>query len=488
MNKVVITLSSHGIRQRIAVEKGVLLSSALNRHGAHIDMPCAGQGTCKSCWVWVNGKKRLACQTTVEADSYIELNQPADFRQIEAGAFGPVPAVDPIYSRFGISIDIGTTTICASLLDEQGGMSTVTRKNPQTRFGADVIHRIEKALSGEQRALSQCIRNALAEMIWELCAVRGISPDWVDALVITGNTVMLYLLTEQNPKALSRAPFLADRLFGQWLEARELELPVAPTAAVYLPRCISAFVGGDITTAVMASGICESHQTALLVDIGTNGEMVLWHQGVLTCCSTAAGPAFEGAGISHGVYGIAGAIDWVWEEEGHIRCSTIDGVPAVGICGSGIVDGVAVMLKLGIIDETGAFAGAEGFFELQNGIGITPEDIRKVQLAKGSIRAGMETLLHIAKVSSKEVEALLIAGGFGRYLNLENGANIGLIPQELLPRSQVMGNAAHLGASLLLQQKGLVKVSEQMASKAHTVELSANPVFAEHYINYMMFE
>ena len=201
---------------------------------------------------------------------------------------------------------------------------------------------------------------------------------------------------------------------------------------------------------------------------------------------TAAGPAFEGAGISHGVYGIAGAIDRVWEEEGHIRCSTIDGVPAVGICGSGI-GWRRGDVKAGIIDEQEPLP-CRGLLELQNGIGITPEDIRKVQLAKGSIRAGMETLLHIAKVSSKEVEALLIAGGFGRYLNLENGANIGLIPQELLPRSQVMGNAAHLGASLLLQQKGLVKVSEQMASKAHTVELSANPVFAEHYINYMMFE
>ncbi len=488
MKKNVVTVLQGGAQAVIHVERGTLLSVVLNGHGAHLDMPCGGKGTCKGCSVWVNGEKCLACQTAVQGDIRVELSSPAQLRQIEAGELASMPLENPMFSRYGISIDIGTTTICASLLDGEGEINTVTRKNPQTSFGADVISRIEKALSGELRELSRCIRHALGEMIRELCTGHGVSPDLVDAVVMTGNTAMLYLLAEQSPKTLSHAPFQADRLFGEWLDSKALELPVSPKAKVYLPRCISAFVGGDITTAVMASGICNRNQTALLVDMGTNGEMALWHRGVLTCCSTAAGPAFEGAGITHGVYGIGGAIDRVWVEDGRIRCSTIGGGEAVGICGSGIVDSLAVMLKLGVVDETGAFTGEEDFFELQNGIGITGKDVRTIQLAKGSIRAGMETLLGISGMDAEQVELLSIAGGFGRYLNLEHGASIGLIPEKLLGRSQSIGNAAHTGASLLLQNQGLVQVSEEIAKQAHTVELAANPAFADHYFRHMLFE
>ncbi len=488
MKKVVVTVLQNGAEMAFHVERGALLSTVLHRHGAHLDMPCGGKGTCKGCSVWVNGERCLACQTVVQGDSRVELSSPAQFRQIEAGELASMPLENPMFSRYGIAIDIGTTTICASLLDDGGAVNTVTRKNPQTSFGADVISRIEKALSGELEELSRCIRHALGEMIRELCAGHSISPDLVDAMVITGNTAMLYLLAGQNPKALSHAPFQADRLFGEWMDAKTLELPISPGAKVYLPRCMSAFVGGDITTAVTASGICNRNQTALLVDMGTNGEIVLWHRGVLTCCSTAAGPAFEGAGIAHGVYGIGGAVDRVWLEDGQIRCSTIGGGKAVGICGSGIVDSLAVMLRLGVVDETGAFTGEEDFFELQDGIGITGRDVRNIQLAKGSIRAGIETLLLISGMNASQVELLSIAGGFGRYLNLENAANIGLIPRELLGRSQSIGNAAHTGASLLLQNQGLVQVSEEIARRAHTVELAANPTFAENYIRHMLFE
>lgn len=190
----------------------------------------------------------------------------------------------PMYSRYGISVDIGTTTVCASLLDTNGIIGTVSRKNPQTGFGADVISRIEKALSGELSALAKYIRGAITEMIVELCSDCNISTDLVDAAVITGNTVMLYLLMEQNPETLSHAPFKADILFGECVSAKTLGLPISSDASIYLPRCISSFVGGDITTAIIASGMCSREETSMLIDIGTNGEIALWHRGELLCC------------------------------------------------------------------------------------------------------------------------------------------------------------------------------------------------------------
>lgn len=486
--KAEIRLTINGEERIIETETEKLLSDVLNSHGAHIDMPCAGKGTCESCSVYVDGKKRLACQTKIEGNISVELDEPAGFKNIAAGAVIEGTSKNPMYSDYGISIDIGTTTVCASLLGKTGLIGTVTRKNPQTIFGADVISRIEKALSGGLNELSKCIQDSISEMISELCRSNDIASGSIDAAVITGNTAMLYLLAGQNPEVLSRAPFKADRLFGEYVDAKTLNLSVAPDARVYLPSCVSAFVGGDIITAVIASGLYKRDKTALLVDIGTNGEIALWHKGMLTCCSTAAGPAFEGAGITNGVYGISGAIDHVWHNSGQILSSTIGGAAAVGICGSGVVDAVAVMLELGIVDETGAFTDASDRLELQNGISITASDIRKIQLAKGSVRAGMETLLEASGIDKQKVEALYIAGGFGSFINLESASKIGLIPKELLPRARVPGNAAHTGASMLLQDKALANVSEMLAKQARTIPLDANPLFTDNYMTYMMFE
>ena len=484
---VTITIIGNKTELEIKVERGKLLSDALRLGHIHIDMPCAGKGICKSCEVLVNGEKRLVCQTKLEHDIRVQLADYSDLNNITADKLVASPPVNPMYSRYGISIDIGTTTLCASLLDRDGQSVTTTRKNPQRNFGADVISRIEKALIGEASELARCVRASLAEMAEELCANRGIAPELIDAAVITGNTVMMYLLTAQNPAPLSRAPFQADRLFGEYVSAKALGLPFSLSATIYLPRCASAFVGGDITTAILASGMLNSTETALLVDIGTNGEIALWHGDELTCCSTAAGPAFEGAGISCGVYGVNGAIDRVWQKNGKICCSTIGGGQAVGICGSGIVDALAVMLKLQIIDETGAFEDG-GSLKLPNGICITGQDVRKIQLAKGSVRAGVETLLESSGVDKASVKILYIAGGFGNFLNLESAAIIGLIPKELQNRANVLGNAALSGASMLLTDKTLAESSEGFAALARTIALEANPVFTENYMRYMMFE
>jgi len=485
-----ITLIECGKERRLSVQTGDKLPQALAPHGVYIDLPCASRGSCQGCWVLVDGQRRLACQTVLEGDVRVELLKPDEMSAIATGGqTGPVPGNDPLYTQLGVSADIGTTTICAHLLDESGKiLSTATRKNPQTRFGADVISRIEKAMSGQGDELAGCVRGTLAEMIDQLCVDAAQQPERIDGLVLTGNTAMLYLLVGQDPTELSRAPFSASRLFGEELDARELGLALAPGARVHLPRCISAFVGGDVTTAIVASGICESDKTCLLVDIGTNGEIALWRKGELICCSTAAGPAFEGAGIDCGVYGVAGAIDRVWVQEGKARHSTIGEGPAVGICGSGIVDAIATMLKLGVIDETGAFAQRDTTFELEGRVCVTPADVRQIQLAKGSVRAGLETLLTATGVDKSQIDTLYIAGGFGSYLDLCSAADIGLIPREMLGRVKVIGNAAHTGATMLLRDKALARSAGQLARQARTIALDANPVFSENFMMHMLLE
>lgn len=239
-----------------------------------------------------------------------------------------------------------------------------------------------------------------------------------------------------------------------------------------------------------------------MVDIGTNGEIVLHHNGKLCCCSTAAGPAFEGAGIHMGVNGINGAIDSVSIENKKIKCTTIKNKPAIGICGSGIVDAISVLCNLNIIDETGLlqttghkfekfiteFNGKPAFYIDGDHIMITQADIRMVQLVKSAICSGILTLIDYMGISFNDIDKLYIAGGFGNYLNLKNAARIGLIPPKLENRAQAIGNAAVSGAAMLLLNSDFIDKSFNVALNADTVELTTSPKFLEHYMDCMSFE
>ena len=246
-----------------------------------------------------------------------------------------------------------------------------------------------------------------------------------------------------------------------------------------------AFVGTDTGCALLASGMLEAQETALLCDVGTNGEMALWHQGKLYIASTDAGPAFEGAGISCGCSGIPGAICKAEVVDGKIIYHTIDDQKAVGICGSGLVDTVAAMLETGQLDETGLLE-TEAFF-LRDGIALNQCDIRAVQLAKAAIYAGIEGLLAAAKCTLNDIEKMYIAGGFGSYLNLQSAVRIGLFPEKLANRMHVLGNAALDGAAMLLLNTNLRNINAFMQSKAIHVSLAGNPVFADCYIEAMLF-
>ena len=488
--------------QKYEVKPGTRLSDAIGLHHS-LELPCGGKGRCGKCKVTAFGALspvsaaeknylspqelasgiRLACCTVVEGDCQVALREETKSVVCADGAM-PDFARKPLFQAFGAAIDIGTTTLAARLYGERGLVAQAAMANPQTRYGADVISRIGEALAGRGGEIAQCIRRALKALLEELSEKAGISPNQIDSVVITGNTAMLYLLTETDPDCLSHAPFEASHLFGEFRKGFDLDLP-CPEADVYLPRCASAFVGADLVTALLASEIWRQEEISVLVDIGTNGEMALCHGKQLFCCSTAAGPAFEGTGLSMGMAGKEGAIDHVAVCGEKMRSHVIGDRKALGICGSGVVDALAVFLELELMDETGYLE--EDPVLLSERVYVSQQDVRMVQLAKSAICAGIQTLIESAGVSMAEVRQLVIAGGFGSYLNIENAGKIGLVPPELSKKAKVIGNGALLGAAMILLNRDFAELSSELAQKAVTVDLTANPVFHERYMEEMMF-
>ena len=302
---------------------------------------------------------------------------------------------------------------------------------------------------------------------------------------MAGNTTMLYLLQNRDPAALSRAPFEADCLFGFWTDAASLCLHAAADARVFLPACVGAFVGADIVCGVLACGMHKQDRTTMLVDLGTNGEIALWHEGTLYTCATAAGPAFEGVNISQGVGSVPGAIDSVWVQDGQLAYTTLGNTAPVGICGSGLIDAVAALLSLGLVDETGLMEAGDA--RIGGDVGLTQKDIRSVQLAKGAIAAGIQTLCEHVGIPVRQIETLYIAGGFGSHISILNAAAIGLIPAALKGRAAVLGNASLTGAVMLLLQETYVLTTADIAKNAVSVPLGGSAAFAEHYMNCMLF-
>ena len=397
--------------------------------------------------------------------------------QIEMEGTGE-PLASQREGRLGAAVDIGTTTLAAALYDMESGacLARSGMLNPQTSVAADVMGRIGAAMEeGPDRMRGQ-VTGAIEALKAQACRSAGIDPAEVKSAVITGNTTMLYLLTGRDPSSLSRAPFAADCLFGETVSVAGL--------AAYLPPCMHAFVGADITCALLASSLCEGDALSLLCDVGTNGETALWNGKDLLVTSTAAGPAFEGAGISCGCGSVRGAIDRVWTDGGALRVHTIGEDKAVGVCGSGLIDAVAAGLALEAIDETGAM---DDPLPLADGVELQPEDIRQVQLAKAAIAAGIDTLLERARVRAGDVRRFCIAGGFGSHMDPASATAIGLFPPALAQGCEVLGNASLTGAAMLLADTRLRERAEGIARMARHVDLGGNPAFVQHYMDRMMF-
>ncbi|MDO4939854.1 MAG: ASKHA domain-containing protein [Lachnospiraceae bacterium] len=469
-----LTVIQNQIAREVKFIGNPLLSEVLENAGYVLPHPCGGRGVCAKCKVLINGSSELSCQyrLTDGEDITVTLPDSEELKQIELSGHGEITFDDPMPGQFGTAIDIGTTTVAmktynlvtGELINETGFI------NPQTTVAADVMGRIKSALEGKSELLQSQICGAIEDAFDE----NEIDPD---AMVITGNTTMLYLLAGMNPDSLSHAPFEADCLF-------DVRMNFGPTIA-YLPPCMHAFVGADISTAVLSSGMCESDEISLLCDIGTNGEIALWKDGILYVSSTAAGPAFEGAGISCGCMGVSGAIDNVSVENGKLKIHTIDDEKAIGICGSGLIDAIAAGLDMGIIEDTGSMDEDE--FILADGVSINAKDISQVQLAKSAIAAGIATMMTEAHIRPDDVKKIYIAGGFGSHLNTDSAIRIGLIPEEFRDSITVLGNAALTGACQLLGDMEKIDAIRKIASTSSHVNLGGNPMFNSLYVENMLF-
>ena len=480
-----LTALQNGKQYEIAFDRPSGLEQLLGQVGLTVPHPCGGRANCGKCMVELGGNvsppneaekklgKRLSCQAIILGDAWVKLPD-TDAMRVEMDVAGFEEARNPMPGRLGAAIDLGTTTIAVRGFDLRFGRSIgiAAGSNPQISTAGDVMGRIDAALNGKLVDLQDQVAREVEELIRE--ALKGKSPD---ALVISGNTTMLYLLCGLSPKSLAYAPFNADDLFDKSVNLFGTE--------AYLPPCMNAFVGADITCAVLFSGMCQQAETSLLCDFGTNGEIALWKDGILFVTSTAAGPAFEGAGISCGCGSVSGAIEKVSIEEGEICVGTIGGEAPVGLCGSGLIDAVAAGIKLGVIDETGAI---DGPFQLEKNISLSQGDIRAVQLAKAAIAAGIEAVMKAAWVSGiEEVDTLYIAGGFGSHLNIESAKEIGLLPKNMSGKVHVLGNAALAGASQVLLDLECKEQLRSISRVSKHVSLGGNPQFNESYIDNMLF-
>ena len=510
-----------------------------------IEAPCGGKGTCGKCKVTVTKpyyKEVLACQTKIcdgmeiivgrkestgtKEDSMVVLTNGGSISEkfnehvnrnvvLQEDAANEPEKVESNAGTLA-ACDIGTTTVVCYLIDKETGQIISTRSgaNPQRSFGADVLSRIDaavraddndKANGGLQMMQSQIVsllNGFISEMLMECGRTK------VCLFSVAGNTVMCHLLMGISPEKLGRAPFMPDEYFGR--EFNPLDIGIENCQTMIIFPAVSGFVGGDITAGMMETVNCN--ELTLYLDIGTNGEMALGKGDRYVCCATAAGPAFEGAQIEMGMPASRGAVDKVWLEGRRIKYSVIGNDRPVGLCGSGLIDALAILLKAGIIDENGTILSGQELpilfrsyvFELEAGdasqstetslaihiapgVYITQEDIRKLQLAKGAIAAGIDILFKEYGCKPCDLDILTFAGGFGNYIDKASAAAIGLFPPELLDRAKEVGNAAGNGAvSAALSQEAWESALD-ISGKMRYIELASYPRFDEIYVEHMNF-
>lgn len=482
----ILTILQNGNKKTVYFEGETPLNRLLKEADIFVPHPCGGHGKCGKCHIDITGGvlppneieknagMRLSCQAIIFGNATVTISYDTQSAQIETKTQDFTKAISSSPKGYGAAIDIGTTTIAVKIFDLNSGevLGASADINPQVSVSADIMGRIEAAINGDLPLLSKLINDKVEKLIIKASTNKKVP----DTMVITGNTTMLYLLCGLDPSRLAKVPFIADNLFGK-------EVTLFDTQC-YLPPCMNAFVGADISCAVLASGMIENNETSLLCDIGTNGEIALFKNRTLYVTSTAAGPAFEGAGISSGCSSIDGAIDKVSTDGFGIQVHTINGKAAVGVCGSGLIDAIAVGLKLGKIDETGAM---DGELKLSNNICLQPKDIRAVQLAKAAISAGIKTLLQLSNTKESDISTLYIAGGFGSHLDIQNAAAIGLIPNSLKNKTVILGNAALSGAAQVLISPTKRHKLEQITSISQHINLGGNPKFNENFIEEMLF-
>lgn len=486
----------------LEVPRGTPLQDVLFAHG--VEFPCGGRGRCKGCKVRVlegtlpvtaedrarlsatelDAGWRLSCRARAEQNLRLELAQWEARILADDSVFAFTPR-----EGLGIAVDLGTTTLVAQLVDLETAnvLAVSSALNSQARHGADIMSRIEFAVAEHgQSALESLIREQLGAMCRELLEAANTGRRPVRSVTLAGNTVMHHLFCGMDLEPLSAFPFETPSPGLRSFAAGALgwTLPGDPEVC-FLP-CLGGFVGSDILAGVLATRLDESHGLAALIDLGTNGELVVGTRGGMLCASTAAGPAFEGARISMGMRAATGAIYEVRVEGGGVRCRTLGGVEPRGLCGSGLVDAVAAGLDLGQIRSNGRLIAGDRF-PLAEPVALNQWDIRELQLAKGAIAAGLRILTQDLGATLDDLERVYLAGAFGNYVNQASARRIGLLnfPAEKVTPS---GNTSLLGAKLALFDAGRRDLEyQELRARIRHISLKEHPGFQDAYVEEMSF-
>ena len=530
MDHFTITFKPDG--KQISIHSRATLIEAAGQAGIILNTVCGERGTCKKCRVILDPDARevLACQYRIESDLTVTVPVGSRFfaqRILSEGIDTPSTSrsdiveeyatIDPTGVIFGLAIDIGTTTVVSRLIDMRDGSCRTTEAalNPQTQFGDDVISRIAFAETDEKfaelhNAIIECI-NTLTE---KLCEKASIDSDRIYEICAVGNTTMSHILVKFPITQLGQAPYKAHSLDAHDLVSRDLGVHMNPAGRIHTVENIAGFVGADTTAVALAADIDSAEEMTLIVDIGTNGEIVLGTQGKLYAASCAAGPALEGARIICGGRAAEGAIEAVVIREDDIDLDVIGNRPPHSICGSGLIDAVAVMLELGIIDRTGRFADpstlegelppaifsriaerdeercfilAPAVKESERPVFLNQQDIRQMQLAKGAIRAGIKLLQQRIALEDADIRRILLAGAFGNYIRPESALRIGLLPAVGVERIHSIGNAAASGAQMILLNRRYREQAGELARKIEYVEIAHEPDFQMVFAESMSF-
>lgn len=522
---------------RVRVAPGVTIKEAAASAGVALDAPCGGLGTCGRCTVIAEGSLeppsadelvllgsdkiaegvRLACRARLAGDARVRplghagASGAGGLRIVEAGEEQAL-TIEPPSARgiegpgphLGAVVDIGTTTVVVAVVDLETGerLGSASELNPQHPFGHDVMSRITHVAAHGGESLRAPIAATIESLTAQVMAGLGADAGTLREVAVAGNTTMVHLLLGIDPAPLGVAPYEPAFLDPVDRPAAHAGLPGLGDAGVYILPGISAFVGADITAGLLATGIAEQEQAVLLIDLGTNGEMVLRTPAGLVGASTAAGPALEGASIAYGMRAEPGAIERVsLSGDGSLTVETIgDAVPR-GLCGSGLLDLIAVLLDTGLLDHTGRLRADAGHplaacvsemdgtrvFELATGVYLTQRDVRQVQLATAAIASGIDMLLDAEGMAVDDVDRLVIAGGFGYHVRADALVRMGMVPAAWRDRVTFAGNTAMSGTRIALLDTASRRRAEAVARHVRAIDLASLPEFQSRFVSAMRF-
>lgn len=551
----------HFILQNLTVEvpERRSLLAAIKRAGIRFDLPCNGAGTCGKCRVRLDAAARahatesahtklteadraagwaLACQTFVTGDLSVEVPIKKDegLKILSDGqtvavdiepwiekSFDPVSARtaviaggrivasengDTTATAYGSAIDIGTTTLVVALVDLRDGreLASASALNPQARHAQDVLSRIKLGSTPEGlRTLHSELIAELNRLLAEAATEAKIDRAYIHEAVFSGNTTMLHLATATDPTSLGKYPYVPQLRGGDHVSAASIGLELAPGGLVYLPPIMSAYVGADITSGLLATDLAAKRGVTLFVDIGTNGEMVLAADGKLVATSTAAGPAFEGMNISCGMRAGRGAIEFVSLAGDEVALRTIGETTPTGLCGSGLLDAVGELAAHGGVDKNGRFLtngsapdrpwkhrlstlDGKPVFRLTDDVYLSQKDIRQVQLAKAAVRTGIEFLVKATGRTTAQVDRVLIAGSFGFHLRTASLVNLGLLPREFADRVEFVGNTSKTGARAFLLNRHTREHLRRTVADVQVLELANDESFQRTFVEALSFQ